>query len=97
MDGLESEMFQYFKSLMIRGFFEIRKNLDDILVLIEIMMKDSRMPCFVKPKTLLAEVRDRISLKYNTGLAKENDYFELVDRLVKTSTNNWRTMQYDSF
>jgi phosphatidylinositol 4-kinase len=97
MDGLESEMFQYFKRLMIRGFFEIRKNLDDILVLIEIMMKDSRMPCFVKPKTLLPEVRDRISLKYNTGLAKENDYFELVDRLVKTSTNNWRTMQYDSF
>ena len=97
MDGLESEMFQYFKSLMIRGFFEIRKNLDDILVLIEIMMKDSRMPCFVKPKTLLAEVRDRISLKYNTGLAKENDYFELVDRLVKASANNWRTMQYDSF
>lgn len=39
MDGLDSEMFQYYKSLMIRGFFEIRKNMDDILVLIEILMK----------------------------------------------------------
>lgn len=39
MGGLESEMFVYFKSLMIKGFHEIRKNLDDIIVLIEIMMK----------------------------------------------------------
>lgn len=76
---------------MIRGFFEIRKNLDDILVLIEILMKDSRLPCFKKPKTLIAEVRDRISLKYNTGLTKETDYFELVDRLVKDSLNAWST------
>ena len=39
MDGVDSEMFSYFKSLLIRGFYEIRKNLDDILVLIEILMK----------------------------------------------------------
>ncbi len=51
----------------------------------------------MKPKTLIAEIRDRISLKYNTGLAKESDYFELVDRLVKNSANNWRTVQYDTF
>ena len=38
MDGLDSEMFSYYKSLMIRGFYEIRKNLDDILTLIEILM-----------------------------------------------------------
>jgi phosphatidylinositol 4-kinase B len=82
---------------MIRGFFEIRKNLDDILVLIEILMKDSRMPCFKKPKTLIAEIRDRMSLKYNTGGTKETDYFELVDRLVKDSLNTWSTTQYDNY
>ena len=97
MDGVDSEIFQYFKSLMIRGFFEIRKNLDDILVLIEILMKDSRMPCFKKPKTLLAEIRDRMSLKYNTNMSKETDYFELVDRLVKDSLNAWSTTQYDNY
>ena len=53
---------------------------------------DSKMPCFAKPKTLLSEIRDRISLKYNTGQAKESDYFELVDRLVKGSAGNWRTV-----
>jgi len=25
------------------------------------------------------------------------DYFEMVERLVKSSLNNWRTLQYDSF
>jgi len=97
MDGVDSEIYQYFKSLMIRGFFEIRKSLDDILVLIEILMKDSRMPCFKKPKTLLAEIRDRISLKYNMSLTKEIDYFEMVDRLVKDSTNAWSTTHYDNY
>jgi hypothetical protein len=67
---------------MIKGFFEIRKNLDDLLVLVEILMKDSKMPCFKKPKTVITEIRDRISLKYNTGASKESDFFELVDRLV---------------
>jgi phosphatidylinositol 4-kinase B len=95
MDGADSEIFQYFKSLMIRGFFELRKNLDDILVLIEILMKDSRLPCFKKPKSLIAEIRDRISLKYNTGIVP--DYFELVDRLVKDSMNAWSTTQYDNY
>lgn len=98
MDGTESEIFSYFKSLLIRGFVEIRKNLEDILIIIEIMMKDSKLPCFIRPKTVLSEIRDRISLKYNTQQVDgEKDYFEMVDRLIKYSANNWRTKQYDNF
>ncbi len=55
------------------------------------------MPCFVKPKLLFQEIRDRISLKFNTGSLPEGDFFELVDRIVKSSANNWRTYQYDQF
>jgi phosphatidylinositol kinase/protein kinase (PI-3 family) len=39
MDGVDSEMFEYFKSLMIKGFIEIRKHLEDILILVEILMQ----------------------------------------------------------
>ena len=39
MDGVDSEIFSYFKSLLIRGFFEIRKKLEELLMLIEILMK----------------------------------------------------------
>jgi hypothetical protein len=41
---------------------------------------------------LINEIRDRISLKYNTGADEGKDYFELVERLVKGSVNNWRTL-----
>lgn len=41
MDGIDSEIFDYFKSLLIKGFYEIRKHLDDILNIIEVMLKDS--------------------------------------------------------
>lgn len=39
MDGTNSEIFGYFKSLLTKGFHEIRKHLEDILILIEIFMK----------------------------------------------------------
>ena len=39
MDGIESEIFEYFKSLLIRGFHEIRKHLEEILILVEIFLK----------------------------------------------------------
>lgn len=38
MDGMDSDLFSYFKSLMIKGFLEIRRHLDDILILVEIML-----------------------------------------------------------
>lgn len=37
MGGENSPMFEYFKSLLIRGLFEVRKHLDELLVLIQIM------------------------------------------------------------
>eukprot|EP00349_Pseudokeronopsis_sp_Brazil_P010680 CAMPEP_0202978556 /NCGR_PEP_ID=MMETSP1396-20130829/84932_1 /ASSEMBLY_ACC=CAM_ASM_000872 /TAXON_ID= /ORGANISM="Pseudokeronopsis sp., Strain Brazil" /LENGTH=284 /DNA_ID=CAMNT_0049717551 /DNA_START=421 /DNA_END=1272 /DNA_ORIENTATION=+ len=90
MGGVNSEMFEYFKSLLTKGFFEIRKHLDDLLVLVEIMMKDSKMPCFENPVFLKTEIRERISLKYNTReKGQESDYFELVDYLVYDSVNSW--------
>ena len=34
---LHTDMFEYFKSLLIRGFLEIRKHLDELIDLIKIM------------------------------------------------------------
>ena len=35
------ELLQYFKSLLIRGFFEVRRHLDELLLLIEVFLRDS--------------------------------------------------------
>lgn len=37
MGGDGSPMMDYFKSLMIRGLFEVRKYMDDLIVLIQVM------------------------------------------------------------
>lgn len=52
LGGPESEMFDYFKSLLVQACFEVRKHLDDIIGMIEIMFKDSDMPCFAKGDTI---------------------------------------------
>jgi hypothetical protein len=37
MDGEQSNIFHYFKSLILRGLIEIRKNIDYFVKIIEIM------------------------------------------------------------
>ncbi len=37
LGGTSNEMFEYFKCMLIRGFYEVRRNIDDILMLIDIM------------------------------------------------------------
>lgn len=37
MGGEHSPLFEYFKSLLIRGLFEVRKHLDELIILIQIM------------------------------------------------------------
>ena len=39
MDGVDSALFEYFKSLLTAGLIEIRKHLDEFLRFISIMMK----------------------------------------------------------
>ena len=71
--------------------------MDEILNLVTIMMKDSRMPCFKRPETLCKEIKDRICTKEIISENKTNEFYELSDRLAKASVNNWRTTQYDNF
>lgn len=93
MGGEDSDVFEYFKSLLIRGLFEVRKHMDELIVLIKVMAVSqqldkqedkyvSPLPCFKNPATLEQELRDRISGKFNTGACKHNEFRELVDRIV---------------
>jgi len=37
MGGIDSEMFTYFKILLFKGFMELRKHVNEIVYLVEIM------------------------------------------------------------
>ena len=44
--GRNSDLWGYFKNLMVRGFIEIRKHINPIVNLIKILMENSDLPCF---------------------------------------------------
>jgi phosphatidylinositol 4-kinase len=48
MKGKDSDLFGYFRTLLIRGMFELKKHVNDMQYLLKIMMEDSDLPCFEK-------------------------------------------------
>lgn len=56
MDGPDSDLFEYFKSLITAGLLEVRKHMDELIRFITIMMKESVMPCFKNPETVVVEL-----------------------------------------
>jgi hypothetical protein len=46
MGGKDSDLFQYFKMLLLKGFITLKKYVDDICGIINIMKDGSDLPCF---------------------------------------------------
>lgn len=94
LDGEGSTMFQYFKSLMLMGLTTIKERYYMFEKIIEIASTGSNLPCFDKRSTnqILEEFKNRFHLM-NSFEQDES----LIVQLIKTSMNNWRTIQYDRF
>ena len=95
LDGVDSGMFQYFKSLLFKGLVNCRKNYDILSQIIEITAKGfNDLPCFKGKK--IKDIIDNFKNKFHFEYC-EYDYYNLVDELINKSLNNWRTVQYDNF
>ncbi|CBZ49710.1 hypothetical protein NCLIV_001980 [Neospora caninum Liverpool] len=93
MDGETSDNYEYFRTLIIRGFLEARKHADRIILLVEMMLSATKMPCFSGgPQYTLDALRERFMI----GLPEDTCIERIVD-LIETSVNNFRTVQYDNF
>jgi len=92
MGGLNSNVFEYFKALMVRGFLECRKHCEKIIFLVEMMQEGSNMPCFVGGPASVEQLRQR----FCTSMT-EDEYIQHVEGLITKSCNNWYTRQYDKF
>ncbi|KAH9926215.1 kinase-like protein [Fomitopsis serialis] len=93
LGGLNSGPYIEFKRLFRDGFEAARKHCDRIVTLVELMQKDSALPCFAAlGDQTAAQLRER----FQQGLthASVEDH---VNRLVETSLgSNW-TRLYDSY
>eukprot|EP00357_Protocruzia_adherens_P016321 CAMPEP_0115021058 /NCGR_PEP_ID=MMETSP0216-20121206/30626_1 /TAXON_ID=223996 /ORGANISM="Protocruzia adherens, Strain Boccale" /LENGTH=750 /DNA_ID=CAMNT_0002393273 /DNA_START=40 /DNA_END=2290 /DNA_ORIENTATION=+ len=84
MGGPESEMYFYFKALLLKAIIALRKHTDSLILLVESMMKDSKFPCFANAETGLALLKERM----NFNMIDHQCYL-LVERLVDESCDNW--------
>ena len=92
MDGENSEMFLYFKALLIKGFYELRLHAESLIVLIEIMSKGSKLPCFIGGESAIEELKERLNF-----CSSEKKCIEKVENMLYYSMGNWRTVLYDNF
>jgi len=93
MDGECSDQYEYFRTLVIRGFLEARKHMERIILPVRMMLVGSKMPCFREGSDwVLQTLHDR----FFVNLTEEACIERIVD-LIDSSVNNWRTIQYDNY
>lgn len=92
MGGIDSDMFLYFKSLLIQGLYKLRTYTRTLITLVEIMSKGSNLPCFKKGEAAIDALKDRLKCCYS-----EDQCIEAVERMIAYSMGNWRTVQYDNY
>ena len=86
------QVYNDFITLLTKGFLKLRKYFDSFVKIIEVMFKNSDMPCFQgrDPNIIIKDFIERFHLEKD-----ENDIQELIDSLTRDSINSWRTYQYD--
>ncbi|KAG8954614.1 Phosphatidylinositol 4-kinase pik1alpha (PI4-kinase)(PtdIns-4-kinase) [Tulasnella sp. 424] len=93
LGGLEGEHFLEFKRLFKAGFAAAKKHCDSIVTLVELMQKDSTMPCFAAYGEQTANMlRDR----FQPHLAN-SAIDDFAEKLIMTSLGSSWTRLYDSF
>ncbi|KAI9474221.1 MAG: kinase-like domain-containing protein [Benjaminiella poitrasii] len=91
LDGVQSPVFREYRRLTKEAFLAVRKHSENILLLTEMMAKDSKLPCF-QNTAVLASLRDRFQLHLT-----EKQVEAFVDRLIMSSCCNVFTRLYDTY
>lgn len=87
----DSEAYNYYRILMLRGFIECRRHIRKFKLLCQIMLWGSSMPCFFAGQQSITDLENRFLPN-----ASQEQVVEHVINLIEISSCNWRTQQYDS-
>ena len=82
--------YSRFKDLIFQGFQALRKHADRIILLVEKMQVESRLPCF--SASTVTQLRQRLQLGFT-----EPQLRQFVERMITSSACNIFTKLYDSF
>ncbi len=93
LGGLDSPAFAKFKERMKDAFQALRREAERIVTLVELMGRESRMPCYGGGlPSVVAALRARFVLEKSEGEARE-----WVEDLVGKSAGSYYTRLYDTF
>lgn len=93
LGGVNSEKFAEYKNLTKAAFLALRKHSDNILLLTEMMCKDSKLPCFQNGgQYALSQLRDRFQLQLTDPQVEAH-----VEKLIMSSCCNVFTRLYDTY
>lgn len=93
LGGQEGEAFNQFKELMKDAFQALRREAERIVTLVELMGRESRMPCYGGGlPSVVAALRARFVLEKSKEEARD-----FVEELVAKSVGSYYTRLYDTF
>ncbi|TEB31287.1 kinase-like protein [Coprinellus micaceus] len=93
LGGAEGPAFLEFKRLFREGFEAARKHCDRIITLVELMQRESALPCFaIYGDQTATQLRDRFQPTLTHSLVGNH-----VERLITASIGSHWTRLYDSF
>jgi len=94
LGGAQSAEFAKFRALCKQAFQALRKSADNIVLLVELMGKESRMPCFASGAEYVTNhLRQRFQLQLSEA---EAETF-VDDVLIQKSLGSYFTRMYDQF
>ncbi|GAA94912.1 uncharacterized protein L969DRAFT_96361 [Mixia osmundae IAM 14324] len=92
LDGYGSDAFEAYKRMMKACFRTVRKHAERIITLVELMQKESKLPCYSLGDQTAARLRERFQLGLSQVQADE-----YVERLVVSSAASVFTRLYDTY
>ncbi|XP_045076123.1 phosphatidylinositol 4-kinase beta-like [Coregonus clupeaformis] len=91
MGGLDGDMFNYYKMLMLQGLIAARKHMEKVVQIVEIMQQGSHLPCFHGSSTI-RYLKERFHMSLT-----EEQLQVLVEQMVDGSMRSITTKLYDGF
>ena len=84
--------FPLFTQLLKSAFLSIRRNVDEFGVLVELLQRESKLPCFALGEGTVIALRGRLKLEL-----REKEAESWVDMLVERSRGSAWTRGYDLY
>ncbi|TDG45128.1 hypothetical protein AWZ03_008466 [Drosophila navojoa] len=93
MGGTDSEHWREFKRLLLVGMMSVRKHMDRIINLVEIMRSNAHLPCF---KNGCSGTVQNLRKRFHMNLT-EQEMERKVEQLVQDSLKSLSTKLYDGY